>query len=184
MLEFALQYRKAIDTMTDKRRLGLGPFELKENEWGLVAQLRDVLKILKHATLYFSRGSPTLAMVIPAMDHIDSVFTAGIINHQTLNPSIRAALKLAKRTLNRYYSLTDKSETYRIAMVLHPQHKLEYFKAAGWEDEWVTTAHNIVHTEYERSYASRSCPAPGPGEEVTVTQTAQVRLIFCYFSRC
>ncbi|KAG1889610.1 uncharacterized protein F5891DRAFT_965438 [Suillus fuscotomentosus] len=32
MLEFALQYRKAIDTMTDKRRLGLGPFELKENE--------------------------------------------------------------------------------------------------------------------------------------------------------
>ncbi|KAG1889611.1 uncharacterized protein F5891DRAFT_906011, partial [Suillus fuscotomentosus] len=87
-----------------------------------------------------SRGPPTLAMVIPAMDHIYSVFTAGIINHQTLNPSIHTALKLAKQTLNRYYSLTDKSETYQIAMVLHPRHKLQYFKAAGWEDEWVTTA--------------------------------------------
>jgi hypothetical protein len=55
-------------------------------------------------------------MVIPAMDHIDTVFTNGIINTRTLNPAIRAALGIAKRTLNKYYSLTDSSETYRIAM--------------------------------------------------------------------
>jgi hypothetical protein len=55
-------------------------------------------------------------MVIPAMDHIDTTFTNGILNAHVLEPAIRAALKLAKRTLNRYYSLTDTSETYRVAM--------------------------------------------------------------------
>ncbi|KAG2747579.1 hypothetical protein P692DRAFT_201668127, partial [Suillus brevipes Sb2] len=89
-------------------------------------------QILKDATLYFSRSTPNLSMVIPAMDHIDSVFTNGIIKRDTLDP--------AKRTLNRYYSLTDTSKVYRIAMVLHPRHKLSYFKSAGWEEEWVETA--------------------------------------------
>lgn len=55
-------------------------------------------------------------MVIPAMDHIDTVFTNGIINSQLLDPAIRTTLQLAKKTLNRYYSLTNKSETYRITM--------------------------------------------------------------------
>jgi hypothetical protein len=119
--------------MTDKRRLGLGAFELSEKEWTLARQLCDILKVCHmsqsctwshlstttdleaHYTL-FLRGTPNLAMVIPAMDHIDTVFTNGIINSQLLDPAIHTALHLAKKTLNRYYSLTDKSETYRIAM--------------------------------------------------------------------
>jgi len=37
--------------------------------------------------------------------------------------------------------------------VLHPCHKLHYFKTAGWEDEWINTVHNIVHEEFDRTYA-------------------------------
>ncbi|KAF8837800.1 hypothetical protein BDN67DRAFT_874335, partial [Paxillus ammoniavirescens] len=116
--------------------------ELHNEDWVLVEQLCDVLKVFfpTDTTLYFSHGTPNLAMVIPAMDHIDSVLTDGILNSKVLNPAIRAALHLAKRTLNRYYSLTDTSETYRITMILHPHHKLEYFKVAGWEKEWIQTA--------------------------------------------
>ena len=40
-----------------------------------------------------------------------------------------------------------------VYQVLHPCHKLEYFKRAGWDDEWITTAHEIVQTEYDHSYA-------------------------------
>jgi hypothetical protein len=39
--------------------------------------------------------------------------------------------------------------------VLHPQHKLKYFKNAGWEDEWIDAAEDIVRAEYERKYANR-----------------------------
>ena len=38
-------------------------------------------------------------------------------------------------------------------LVLHPHHKLHYFKTAGWEDEWIDTAHNIVSEEFNQTYA-------------------------------
>ena len=38
-------------------------------------------------------------------------------------------------------------------IVLHPCHKLHYFKTAGWQDEWIETAHNIVCEEFDRTYA-------------------------------
>ena len=30
---------------------------------------------------------------------------------------------------------------------------LEYFKTAGWTDEWIKTSREIIETEYKRSYA-------------------------------
>ena len=72
--------------------------------------------MLKDATLYFSRGTPNLATIIPAMDHIDNVFTNACLPGSMNNPAIRAAIEVAKKTLNRYYTLTDLSELYRIAM--------------------------------------------------------------------
>ncbi|KAG1777140.1 hypothetical protein EV702DRAFT_970267, partial [Suillus placidus] len=177
---------------------GLGVLELSGKEWALVKQLCDVLKVSRNTL--FLWGTPNLAIVIPAMDHIDTVLTNGIINSQLLDPAIRTALHLAKKTLNRYYySLTDKSETYRIAMgmsfcshlyyrfadkslaVLHPRHKLEYFKTAGWEDDWIATAHCIVRNTYERSYTSHSTGATQTLED-SGDPIAQVRhFIFICF---
>lgn len=56
-----------------------------------------------------------LSEVIPAMDIIDEALTDDSIDGK-LQPSIRAAVNLAKKTINRYYGKTDASETYRIAM--------------------------------------------------------------------
>jgi hypothetical protein len=107
------------------------------------------------------------------MDHIDNIFTEGTLPTSENNPAVRAAIEVAKKTLNRYYSLTDLSELYRIAMsasmlyspvllliyptflVLHPRHKLAYFKAAGWDQDWINTAKDLVRDQFE-DYASRS----------------------------
>jgi hypothetical protein len=74
------------------------------------------LQILKHATLFFSRSTLNLVTVIPAMDLIDKRLTTDSLNQSKYDISIRAALGLAKKTLNRYYNMTDWSELYRIAM--------------------------------------------------------------------
>ncbi|KZV90025.1 hypothetical protein EXIGLDRAFT_597949, partial [Exidia glandulosa HHB12029] len=132
MLDFAINYRSAVDKITSERGSELRVFELSDAEWEIMGQLRDVLK---DATAYFSRSTPNLATVIPAMDHIDGVLSTQSIT-MSFNPAIRASLVLAKRTLNRYYSATDWSDVYRIAMgmfrhtisLLHPQFKLDYFK--------------------------------------------------------
>jgi len=41
-----------------------------------------------------------------------------------------------------------------INYVLHLQHKLSYFKQAGWPTEWIHTAKEIDHAEFKHSYAT------------------------------
>ncbi|TFK47876.1 hypothetical protein OE88DRAFT_1606907, partial [Heliocybe sulcata] len=123
----------------------LRAYELSDEEWDVLQQLCDVLK---DATLFFSRATPNLATVIPAMDHIDNFFTDVIRDKSKYGAPLRAAIAIGKKTLNRYYNLTDSSELYRIAMVLHPRHKLSYFKRAGWQQDWIDTAESIVREEY------------------------------------
>ena len=49
------------------------------------------------------------------MGHIDNVLTASVTN-LFFSPAIHAALTMGKRMLTRYYTKTDMSDVYRIAM--------------------------------------------------------------------
>ncbi|KAF6750046.1 hypothetical protein DFP72DRAFT_818213 [Ephemerocybe angulata] len=168
MLYFALEYRRAIDRLTGDQASGLRAYELGNEEWELVKQVTDVLKVYKHATLRFSRGTPSLPSVIPAMDHIDDVLTTQSLDTKYL-PAVRAACALSKKTLNRYYEKTDVSKTYRIAMMLHPRHKLQYFRNRTWPEEWIIEAHALLRSEFDENYAS--IPVPDDFAEVQrVTQ--------------
>jgi hypothetical protein len=137
MLAFAIEYQLAIDSVTADKSANLHKFELDKDEWIIAGQLHSTLKvraflflglilrvlittqIFKDATLFFSRSTPSLATVIPAMDHIDETLTNHSLNRD-YELSIRAALGIAKKTLNRYYNATDQSEVYRIAMGTKP----------------------------------------------------------------
>ncbi|KAL1733409.1 hypothetical protein EV714DRAFT_204398, partial [Schizophyllum commune] len=115
MLASALEHRDAIEQMFRKDSIlsEIEPFELSRHEWRCAEQLRDALE---HATEYFSRsGTPNLPFVIVAMDNLDEQLSTISIN-DALEPAIRAAAGLAKRTLNHYYSLTDDADAYRVAM--------------------------------------------------------------------
>ena len=88
-------------------------------------------------------------------------------NGQPLSPPIKHALKSARALINKYYSKTDMSNVYRIAIgeytvflaspfveisfvVLHPNLKLKYFRQHGWEKAWINTAESITHDEYAK----------------------------------
>jgi hypothetical protein len=43
-----------------------------------------------------------------------------------------------------------------IAPVLHPRHKLSYFKNTGRSDVWIQTARHVVRSEYEQAYRTRN----------------------------
>ena len=64
---------------------------------------------------YFSRDCPNLATVIPAMDFTDEVLATNMVSTNYCS-AIKATLALGKRMLNRYYSKSDSSETYCIAI--------------------------------------------------------------------
>jgi len=55
--------------------------------------------------------------------------------------------------------------------VLHPCHKLNYFKKAGWEDEWIETAQDIIRTEFDQMYAFMDVDIPDSETCSTVVST-------------
>jgi hypothetical protein len=95
-----------------------------------------------------------------------------------LTPSVKYALTFARKLLNKYYSKTDLSNVYRVAMgrssfslhyftinscsiVLHPQLKLKYFQQHGWEKEWINTAEEIVRDEFKKyDVSDNKVPSP------------------------
>jgi hypothetical protein len=45
MLNFALEYRKALDVISAKHEMELRQYKLSEEEWRIAKQLQDVLKV-------------------------------------------------------------------------------------------------------------------------------------------
>jgi hypothetical protein len=101
-------------------------------------------------------------MVIPAMDELTKALK-NANNLRSRHPAIVGASNLAYESLNRYYSLTDSSSVYRIAMVLDPGMKLQYFHEHGWKNSWIKRADSLVRTTYETNY-----------EKETITTTTSV----------
>jgi hypothetical protein len=45
MLDFAINYRAAINRVTSNRDLNLRKYELADNDWAIAENLRDTLKV-------------------------------------------------------------------------------------------------------------------------------------------
>ena len=98
MLNFAVTYRRALESLTGTLGMGLQDYELSDDDWVIAKDLRDILEVsfysmtdfiltygyipqvFKDATLYFSEGTPHLAKVIPAMDLIDAALATMATN--------------------------------------------------------------------------------------------------------
>ena len=87
-------------------------------------------QIYKEGTLFFSQDTAaTIAHVIPTMDRIDTILRC--TGPTALDCSVKHAVVFARNLLDKYYSKTDLSNVYRIAMgepsfnyhllVSHPQ---------------------------------------------------------------
>ena len=130
----------------------------------------------------FFHSTPNLATVIPTMDVIDERLTSDSLNCLKYDASIHTSLGLTKKTLNQYYNMTDWLEVYHVATVLHPQHKLLYFKATKWEDDWIDAAERIVCAEFECSYTN--CRLYSGNEESTAEDDASTNAVCLSHHHC
>ncbi|KAE9407459.1 hypothetical protein BT96DRAFT_809445, partial [Gymnopus androsaceus JB14] len=111
MLSAFVEMKVVVIQFLDRASNGLADYTLSEGEWEAISDL-----ILKDATTFFSSNLPNISAVIPAMDAIDEAFASGIIDKHKLCAPLRHALAIGKKTMNKYYALTDHSDIYRIAM--------------------------------------------------------------------
>ncbi|KAL1947002.1 hypothetical protein VTO73DRAFT_13963 [Trametes versicolor] len=130
----------------------LRQFVLSDEEWVALQQLHDLLDPFLFATKEISTSGRTLVhQVIPYID----VLTSHVDNFKkddALLPAIRAAAQRGRVILDKYYSLTDDSIVYRIAMILHPRYKMQYFRDQDWEEEWIAVAVDLVRSEWTTYY--------------------------------
>ena len=52
MLKFALNYRVALDAISGERDMKLQKYELKDTEWHIASQLRDILEVSSNLKLF------------------------------------------------------------------------------------------------------------------------------------
>ncbi|KNF05152.1 hypothetical protein PSTG_01779 [Puccinia striiformis f. sp. tritici PST-78] len=120
----------------------------------LAQDLVAILKLFYEQTLQVSTlGSARLTHIIVFIDKItDHLSNAIKGDGNEYPPVLRNACRFGLQLTNKYYTLTDCSPLYRIAMVLHPSFKDKYFKIAGWEADWITEALRLTREMFNTFY--------------------------------
>ncbi|OAV87801.1 hypothetical protein PTTG_29275 [Puccinia triticina 1-1 BBBD Race 1] len=120
-----------IEWQKDKKYGVARKYQIDKGNIESANDLAAVLQPLFEITLQVSvEGSPRLSHVVVFIDQITKHLST-IIAKQSYPPILRNACCGGLKITNKYYTLTDCSPLYRVAMILHPLFKDEYFKIAS-----------------------------------------------------
>ncbi|KNE90718.1 hypothetical protein PSTG_15824 [Puccinia striiformis f. sp. tritici PST-78] len=150
---------------------------INQNDLDLARDLVEVLQPFYDITLQVSiRGSARIADIVVFIDQITSHLSSAISDkYDDYPPALRNACRAGLQLTNKYYTLTDCSPLYQVAMILHPSFKDEYFKLAQWQPEWIEESIRLTRDMWETNYkppppqpttSQRSNPGPKPPKGV------------------
>ncbi|KAI7935549.1 hypothetical protein MJO28_016420 [Puccinia striiformis f. sp. tritici] len=133
---------------------------MDKSDFGSVCDLVKVLNVFHKITLQVSIAS--LARLLNVVVFIDQVTyqLSTAISNQKYPPALRNACQIGLKITNKYYSLTDSSPLYRIAILLHPSFRDEYFKMANWEPDWIAEAIRLAWDMWVSHYKPQSSTTP------------------------
>lgn len=123
---------------------------LSDEDWALLWNIRDFLKVFKDITLELEGHASILAMALPAMDLILSHYEKGMHTYRD-HTHMRSMCDAGWRKMEKYYGLTDSSSAYVAAIVLNPSLKWDYIKAA-WRPSWILPAEIRMRKFWEEHY--------------------------------
>ncbi|KNF01897.1 hypothetical protein PSTG_05014 [Puccinia striiformis f. sp. tritici PST-78] len=139
---------------------------LDPSDFDLARDLAHVLNLFYEITLQISTsGSARLSNIVVFINQITEHLSTAI-SGADYPPALRNACRIGLKTTNKYYSLTDVSPLYRIAIVLHPSFRDEYFKLVNWEPEWIVEAIGLTREMWVNFYKPAPI-APTPSSSAT-----------------
>ncbi|KNE96537.1 hypothetical protein PSTG_10242 [Puccinia striiformis f. sp. tritici PST-78] len=150
-----IRCEKAIMGWQKDKKLGLDrKYHINSVDIQLAKDLVSILGVFYEQTLQvLTPGSSWLTHIIVFIDEITDLLSNAIKGDDNeYPPALRNACRVGLQLTNKYYTLTDCSPLFRIAMVLHPSFKDEYFKIAGWEPEWITEAIRLTREMFNTYY--------------------------------
>ncbi|OAV97566.1 hypothetical protein PTTG_06254 [Puccinia triticina 1-1 BBBD Race 1] len=138
---------------------------INQDNLDLASDLVKVLQPFFDITLQvLTPGGARIADIVVFIDQITCHLSTAISQKKAqYPPALRNACRAGLQLTNKYYTLTDCLSLYRVAMVLHPSFKDEYFKLAKWEPEWIEEAIRLTCEMWESNY--RPPPQPNTSQK-------------------
>ncbi|KNF06104.1 hypothetical protein PSTG_00615 [Puccinia striiformis f. sp. tritici PST-78] len=126
----------------------------RHDDLELAKDLVEVLQPFYEITLQVSTpGAARISDIVVFINQITGHLSSAISERRDeYPPALRNACCAGLQLTNKYYTLTDCSPLYRVAMVLHPSFKDEYFKLAKWKPEWINEAIRLTREMWESHY--------------------------------
>ncbi|KAJ6545063.1 hypothetical protein DFH09DRAFT_1509464, partial [Mycena vulgaris] len=148
-----VQFERPVKQLTQDN---LEEYALTPEQWVLAKQLCQALAVFEDITLLFSQAEvPLVYEVIPMLEALEDELT-NMRNDAALPAVIRIAAIAALLVVGKYYALSDDTDVYRIAIIMCPDKKLEWFQTnPGWRPEDRLEADRVVRHRWAETYATR-----------------------------
>ncbi|KAF8593277.1 hypothetical protein BDV93DRAFT_447095, partial [Ceratobasidium sp. AG-I] len=145
--------RAPIEMMTANSRYNMGKYRLSPDQWDLLNEMCQCLKVFKEPTLIFSQKETALIHeVIPSMDLLK--FRLELIRDDVghvLHPVTRVAANVALTVLDKYFNIMRESDVYWMATVLCPWYKLDWFVGRGYPPPRVQEIRQMLCDQFARA---------------------------------
>ncbi|KAF9233125.1 hypothetical protein BU15DRAFT_54311 [Melanogaster broomeanus] len=149
-LDAHLYFEKVIKQLTVAT--DLKSFRLTDGQWPLAGTLADILSLLSDPTTLFSRAEvPLIPNSVPMLSNLERSLRS-VSNDPELPPVIRVAAYAGVLLSEKYYDVMDECEVYRIAIVMSPDKKLQWFIANGFSSTLVTQLRHLIISRWQESY--------------------------------
>jgi hypothetical protein len=178
MIDRAMRLKEALHLYQDDHHSNSDLADyLTAEDWRELADLKDLLMPVYDASMKVQTHDTGLHEVLTSMDFILTHLEAAKDKITTTDASyFKACVNLSWQKLDQYYTKTDLSPAYIIAVFLHPQYKLgwfkrhwgidEYYKAIACVEEQYNLLKNEIGATAEVSTSARA-RALQPSRELT-----------------
>ncbi|KAJ6600177.1 hypothetical protein B0H10DRAFT_1824761, partial [Mycena sp. CBHHK59/15] len=148
-----VQFERPVKQLTQDN---LEEYAPTPEQWALAKQLCQALVVFEDITLLFLQAEvPLIYEVIPMLEALEDELT-NMRNDASLPAVIRIAAIAALLVVGKYYALSDDADVYRIAIIMCPDKKLEWFQTnPGWRPEDRLEADHVVRRRWAETYATR-----------------------------
>ncbi|OAV93878.1 hypothetical protein PTTG_27195 [Puccinia triticina 1-1 BBBD Race 1] len=172
-----VQCEAAICKWQHHKQLGIDcKFHLDKYDLDLARDLLEILSIFYKITLQILiSGSARLSNIVVFIDQITKHLSTAISGSK-YPPALKNACQIGLKITNKYYSLTDNSPLYRIAIILHPLFRDKYFKLLRWEPEWIAEAIQLAREMWVTFYKPDPTP-PNPSTSLSKTSKAKSSML-------
>jgi hypothetical protein len=165
MIERAMRLKDAIHLYQDDHHASCDPADyLTSEDWHELADLKDLLLPIYNASMKVQSHDTSLYEVLTSMDFILTHLEAAKQKVTSTDAAyFKACVNLGWMKLDQYYLKTDLNPAYILAVFLHPQYKLGWFKKHWPRDEY-NKAISYIESQYDLTKLQLGVAAAPPSQ--------------------